>query len=994
MAMFHFRLKSDKKPDGTKISAVQHVEYINRVDNFSSLNQHQENNHFVGNLITSAEIKNACDGLNTLLYKTDLFGSIRNSNDGIEITENVSPTTISIALLLAHESMNHQPLILRGSPNFQKAVLQAAILDDLPVSFADKLTQNEFLRLKEALALDRKNFVANGGKIIIKRPIPQPCHSITHAKSIQDATQIGFRLPTLSQLSLVHSESAGTDLLLSSDESTLLDELAKKSYNLVRWNFSAERKQLAQRTANQILQLIQDDKAQTFAESHIEYINRENAFANRGGCIFHAHHLPKWAHDDPKRFFKAADKYEGKNNRRYMEIEFALPNELNSVQQYRQIIDPFLEKHLKNHYYAYAIHDKIGMMSDGQRHPHVHIMFSERLIDDVEKTKERPAKFFFLYPARKKKEGSQPSFQEKWQRGAPKNRNWADKSFLAVLRADFAQIQNEVLERNGFSIRVDHRTLEAQKEDAEKNGDSFLARLFNRIPEKYVGVISCLDDDNPKLQRLKEFRTLRKQHFDLILKLDAISKETDELETKDAALSASTHAKNFISSREFSTQKFVSQYQQELKAKLFSAIAEVNKWKRTIISHHDAELQAKLEYMTKSERELWLKYYETLAQKKNLEEFLKTLHKPNESQKKALDAYYNLVDGIHSKIFSLLSAIALMKKSVENIERRLDSPDCKKNILLVTHQLLQANLYAKKMLRRESENLEHAIDALKNDIVAQTVADDSPKNIFKTREVYDLIRRQFFGLKKEYERTLDRKSDLQRQIISPQRALTMAKNIFVHGDFKRLREQIRRYKKDEQKLAQNLLAFNQRENIFLSRDWTADNRSAFLQEKYFLTKEKTLLEVEKVRLANLKLALEQRQADLDSLCQKPDSLNKIEEIAAGILRKNFKFVRQLEETETKAKQLAQRLNHAKEQLDALKIRLDRDKFNTAYKVIPNSYSNTSAASIIADAILFEPQAVQLVARSNGNNLEMDKDWELMSELDKDEFIRKKIIREL
>ena len=102
----------------------------------------------------------------------------------------------------------------------------------------------------------------------------------------------------------------------------------------------------------------------------------------------------------------------------------------------------------------------------------------------------------------------------------------------------------------------------------------------------------------------------------------------------------------------------------------------------------------------------------------------------------------------------------------------------------------------------------------------------------------------------------------------------------------------------------------------------------------------------------------------------------------------------LEETETKAKQLAQRLNHSKEQLDALKIRLDRDKFSTAYKVIPNGYSNTSAASIIADAILFDPQAVQLVARSNGNNLEMDKDWELMSELDKDEFLRKKIIREL
>ncbi len=51
-------------------------------------------------------------------------------------------------------------------------------------------------------------------------------------------------------------------------------------------------------------------------------------------------------------------------------------------------------------------------------------------------------------------------------------------------------------------------------------------------------------------------------------------------------------------------------------------------------------------------------------------------------------------------------------------------------------------------------------------------------------------------------------------------------------------------------------------------------------------------------------------------------------------------------------------------------------------------------AIIADAILNEPYAVQLVARFDDNALEMEKDWELMSELDKDELIDKKIIQEL
>ena len=428
---------------------------------------------------------------------------------------------------------------------------------------------------------------------------------------------------------------------------------------------------------------------------------------------------------------------------------------------------------------------------------------------------------------------------------------------------------------------------------------------------------------------------------------------------------------------------------------MFSAVAEVNKWKRAIISYHDAQEQAKLEYMTKSERELWQKYFETLAQKRQLEEFLTTLKKPKDTQKQALKAYNDLVSGVNSKIFSLLTAARLMKKTVEEIENRLESPDCKKNIQLVTHQILQANLHAKKMLKRESDNLACAVDELRNDIFAQTVSDET-KNVFKTREVYDLIRRQYFGLKKEYEKTLALKFDLQKRIITPQRALAMAKNIFVHGDFKKLRFEIRQNKKDEQRLAQNLIAYTQREKIFQSRAWTTSQRSAFLQEKYWLTKQKTLLEIEKVRLASLKLSLEEKQTELESLCQKADSVKKIEVIASGILRKNYRFVRQLEEMETRVKNLTQRMNHAKEQLDALKIRLDLDKLNTCYKVISsdNASTNISVASTIADAILLDPQAVQLVARSTGNNLEMDKNWELMSELDKDEFIRKKIIREL
>ena len=122
------------------------------------------------------------------------------------------------------------------------------------------------------------------------------------------------------------------------------------------------------------------------------------------------------------------------------------------------------------------------------------------------------------------------------------------------------------------------------------------------------------------------------------------------------------------------------------------------------------------------------------------------------------------------------------------------------------------------MLKRASEELDKAVDDLRNALFAQTI--EEPKTSFKTREVYDIIRHQYRTLKKEHENLFVEKFHLQRQIISPQRAMAMAKNIFVHGDYKKLREDFRRYKKNEQKLSQKFLAHAKEEKEFQTRDWS------------------------------------------------------------------------------------------------------------------------------------------------------------------------------
>ena len=68
-----------------------------------------------------------------------------------------------------------------------------------------------------------------------------------------------------------------------------------------------------------------------------------------------------------------------------------------------------------------------------------------------------------------------------------------------------------------------------------------------------------------------------------------------------------------------------------------------------------------------------------------------------------------------------------------------------------------------------------------------------------------------------------------------------------------------------------------------------------------------------------------------------------------------------------------------------------DSANLSKKI---SADKNSIVSLIADALSGEKNAVSLVARSTDNNLEMEKDWELMSDLDKDEILHQKIFRAL
>ena len=315
---------------------------------------------------------------------------------------------------------------------------------------------------------------------------------------------------------------------------------------------------------------------------------------------------------------------------------------------------------------------------------------------------------------------------------------------------------------------------------------------------------------------------------------------------------------------------------------------------------------------------------------------------------------------------------------------------------MVMHRLLQNDLDVLRELKKTSTAVLKNVYALREKIEVP----EMPKSIFTAREVRDNLFQKYRSLKKQREEAIDTCNNLMLKRIFPAEAISIAKNIFVHDGFKKLRSEQKQYEKALADYERETSENRERELLFQNRKWT--NRSEKFQAQYYLTKAKIHLEETERRLSETKIRLDSELTRLETLCQTKEAREKIALIAAGILHKNLKIVHEYEEAKKRVGDLSEKLQEAKKRFKAFDEGYRRLKQNRVYRVIQPGSNSTKIsalkenelAKIIADALLGEPYAVQLVARFDSNALEMEKDWEMMSELDKDELIRKKIIREL
>lgn len=194
-------------------------------------------------------------------------------------------------------------------------------------------------------------------------------------------------------------------------------------------------------------------------ENHKENIAEKLEFMQSGN-------MPHFAQNKPDEFWQAADIYERKNGRMCSSLVVALAKELTAAQR-SELAEQFIAEFADRYQFPYscAIHNHEGSLG-GQEQPHLHLIYSERSVDEIERT---PEQFFKRYnPKNPQKGGAQKLTADVLGFG---------KSQLTLFRQKTEELINDSLQRyaptktleiRGLKVEVQNRVSCLSNEDYTK----------------------------------------------------------------------------------------------------------------------------------------------------------------------------------------------------------------------------------------------------------------------------------------------------------------------------------------------------------------------------------------------------------------------------------------------------------------------------------------------------------------------------------------------
>jgi|TARA_R110002050_G_scaffold174000_2_gene306952 hypothetical protein len=182
---------------------------------------------------------------------------------------------------------------------------------------------------------------------------------------------------------------------------------------------------------------------------------------------------PIWATDRQALWSAVEAKESRKNSQLARELILALPHELDPAEGAALLRDWVQTNCVDIGMTAdVAIHDPEPRDEQDPKNLHAHVILTTREFD--------------------------PNQTDGWSKN--KARAWNDVALLEQWRESWAAAQNAAFEVRGLDVRVDHRTLSAQMEEAEEAGDEIRAILLDRDPEPRMGVAATNLEQTARLR--------------------------------------------------------------------------------------------------------------------------------------------------------------------------------------------------------------------------------------------------------------------------------------------------------------------------------------------------------------------------------------------------------------------------------------------------------------------------------------------------------------
>lgn len=191
--------------------------------------------------------------------------------------------------------------------------------------------------------------------------------------------------------------------------------------------------------------------------------------------------MPRWA-ITPRVFWQAADNYERANGAAYREQELTIPRELTHKQRLN-LLAAWIKQELGcKHAFQWAMHEPDAL--DGGTNPHVHLMFSERQVDGIERD---PDTYFKRYNAKNPERGG---CKKGWGAHAGETRTIGERrADLVELRGRWETLVNEHLAAAGVDARIDMRSY-ADRGITEVSPERKLSPIEGRTPEVIADLVA------------------------------------------------------------------------------------------------------------------------------------------------------------------------------------------------------------------------------------------------------------------------------------------------------------------------------------------------------------------------------------------------------------------------------------------------------------------------------------------------------------------------